>query len=98
MAKNMIALDEVQSVYEALYEDQLEAAYDDYLEEFEPNYDPSGRDFSTEESAASALRSLIGELEEDRTDLLDMFDQFGVTPDILKWLGREDLVRSEKEA
>lgn len=97
MEKCPISLCDVQGIYDALYNDQLEGAYEDYLEEFVPNFETSSMDFSTESGAKSAMRSLIRELEEDRTDTKELFEQYGVTAELLEWLGREDLIDPEKE-
>lgn len=87
-----ISMKEVESVYRALYEDQKEGAIPEYLEEFEQSFNPDNVFFLNPTEAKAAMLSLIKELEEDRTDIQFLFEQAGLTDDMLKWLGREDLL------
>lgn len=66
-----------ESAYRYMYEDQLVAAEDDYLDEFERNYNPDDIDWS-DHSCKDALRGLLNELYEDRTDLADLIEAAGL--------------------
>lgn len=62
-----------ESAYRYMYEDQLVAAEDDYLEMFEGDFNPDDIDWS-DPSCKDALRGLLNELYEDRTDLADLIE------------------------
>lgn len=75
-----------ENAYRYMYEDQLVAAEDDYLEEFEENYNPDDIDWSGH-SCKDALRSLLNELYEDRTDLAELIMAAGLDEEDLDDIG-----------
>lgn len=75
-----------ESAYRYMYEDQLVAAEDDYLDEFERNYNPDDIDWS-DPSCKDALRSLLNELYENRTDLADLIEAAGLDEEDLDDIG-----------
>lgn len=75
-----------ESAYRYMYEDQLVAAEDDYLDEFERNYNPDDIDWS-DPSCKDALRSLLNELYEDRTDLANLIEAAGLDEEDLDDIG-----------
>lgn len=75
-----------ESAYRYMYEDQLVAAEDDYLDEFERNYNPDDIDWS-DHSCKDALHSLLNELYEDRTDLADLIKDAGLDEEDLDDIG-----------
>lgn len=66
-----------ESAYRYMYEDQLVAAEDDYLEMFEGDFNPDDIDWS-DPSCKDALRGLLNELYEDCTDLADLIEAAGL--------------------
>ena len=63
-----------ESAYRYMYEDQLVAAEDDYLEMFEGDFNPDDIDWSD----PSCKDGLLNELYEDRTDLADLIEAAGL--------------------
>lgn len=78
---------EYESIYRTLYDDQLEAATDDYRREFEANYSPDEIDWSYEAGAKDALCSLLNELYEDRTDFEELVTGAGLTQEAMLNIG-----------
>lgn len=72
--------------YRYLYEDQLVAAEDDYLEWFETQYNPDDIDWS-ENTCKDSLLSLLNELYQDRTDLAELIEAAGLDEDDLSDIG-----------
>lgn len=75
-----------ESAYRYMYEDQLVAAEDDYLEMFEVGFNPDDIDWS-DPSCKDALRSLLNELYENRTDLPDLIEAAGLDEEDLDDIG-----------
>lgn len=75
-----------ETAYRYIYEDQLVAAEDGYLEEFRSSYDPDDIDWTSPTCKAS-LRCLLSELYQDRTDLAELIGQAGLDEDDLADIG-----------
>lgn len=75
-----------EAAYRYLYEDQLEAAEEDYREEFEARFDPDAVDWEGP-SCKGALLSLLNELGEDRLDFEELVDAAGLEPLDLRAIG-----------
>jgi len=67
-----------KDAYYYLYEDQLEGAEEDYLEEFQAQFDPAHFAWDDLEKAKDALHCLLNELVEDRSDFDELIDSAGL--------------------
>ena len=75
-----------ESAYRYMFEDQLEAANEDYLEEFEAEYNPDDIDWR-DHTCKDAIRRLLNELYQDRTDLAELIEAAGLDEDDLADIG-----------
>lgn len=78
--------DKYESAYRYMFETQLEAADEDYLEEFESEYNPDDIDWR-DHACKDALRRLLNELYQDRTDLAELIEAAGLDEDDLSDIG-----------
>ena len=76
-------LEGLKSFYCTAYEEQKEAADDDYLEYLEGEFNPDNVDWT---SPAGAVRSFIKEIRNDRLDAEDFMAECGLTPELKDWL------------
>lgn len=75
-----------ESAYRYMFEDQLEAAEDDYREEFESAYNPDEIDWA-DPTCKTSMRCLLNELYQDRTDLAELIEAAGLDEDDLADIG-----------
>ena len=78
--------DKYESAYRYMFEDQLEATDEDYLEEFEAEYNPDDIDWR-DDTCKDTLRRLLNELYQDRTDLAELIEAAGLDEDDLADIG-----------
>lgn len=83
MVESKKILEDLQSFYCTAYEEQKEAAEDDYLEYLEEEFDPDNVDWT---SPAGAVRSFIKEIRNDRLDAEDFMAECGLTPELKAYL------------
>lgn len=81
------AIDALYAVYCDAYNDQLDAAEEWYLEEFEPRFAPPDEPWATKEDAKSAFESLVSELYEDRDDTDELLNDCGLTEELIEFFG-----------
>ncbi len=79
-----------ENIYRSLYNDQCEAADDDYMEYFAAEFSPDKipvEDWEDDATSKEHLSNLLGELYEDRSDFAELMDTFGLDENVLAELG-----------
>lgn len=76
-----------REIYQTLYEDQMEGAEEEYLAWFEGAFLPADVEWGDREAACDALRHLLCELYEERSDFEELMDNAGLSERDLAILG-----------